>query len=404
MAIKTTALNGLVGIFLVLCQFEANNGVEVKCLSNSTETCVVNEPINGNDESLTVLTTPEQDNSTIFAIGLYSLSEAIPSVVFRRFPKIQYAEFKPDVKVLSQNDFKDATDLYFLKLDGNHLKVIPKEVFASATSLDIVDLTSNAITDVEDYAFSGAPVLNWIKMNKNNLTIIRKNTFAGAPKLGRIELKDNQIAVVEDGAFDSTSLKEIFFESNRMKQLQDNIFRNTPNLMLAYFGSNGMTEIGQAFYNLKNMVAVGFRGSQLKNVDLYAFVKSNPKLMHIYLENSEFQFPSDPQKGEALTNDLSLFLTNNSISNSNVLEHLEAFTNLEFLDIAFNNINQIDGMETIKLKFPKLEAIAYPGNPLKCSWVESTQFDRGLFSVPSYHKVELNTADYAQVDGIYCKE
>ncbi|KAG4067518.1 hypothetical protein HA402_005290 [Bradysia odoriphaga] len=402
MTLKTTALKGFVSILLLLCQFEVNNCVDVKCLSNSTDTCDVREPINGNDESLTVVTTPEQDQSTIVTLELSSLSEVIPSVLFQRFPDIKFASFAPDVKTISQTDFQDAKNLFYLKLNGNHLKVVPKEVFASATKLHTADLSSNAITDVEDYAFSGATDLNCVMLSKNNLTIIRKNTFAGAPKLTRIELEENQIAVVEEGAFDIPTLTQLFFESNRMKQLPDNIFRNAPNLEIAYFGGNGMTEIGQAFFNLKNLQSIGFRNSQLQNVDLYALVKSNPNLQHIYLEESGFQFPSVPQKGDVLTNDLSLFLTNNSISNTNVLEHLEAFKNLQFLDIAFNNIVQIDGMETIKQKFPKFVHLLYPGNPLKCSWIESTQFDRDLCFVPVYH--EFNTADYEQVDGIYCKK
>ncbi|KAG4067755.1 hypothetical protein HA402_005527 [Bradysia odoriphaga] len=403
MTLKTTALKFFVSILLLLCQFEVNNCVEVKCLSNSTDTCEVREPINGNDESLTVLTSPEQDQSTIVTLELASLSEVIPSVLFRRFPDIKFASFAPNVKAISKVDFRDAKNLLYLKLDGNHLKVVPREVFASATKLHTVDLSSNAITDVEDYAFSGATDLNCVRLNKNNLTIIRNSTFAGAPKLTRIELEENQIAVVEEGAFDIPSLEELFFESNRMKQLPDNIFRNAPNLVIAYFCSNGMTEIGQAFYNLKSLRSVGFRHSQLKDVDLYAFVKSNPNLENIYLEDSGFQFPNILKKGEDFKNKLrNLYLTNNSISNTNVLEHLEVFENLQYLDIAFNNIVQIDGMETIKQKFPKLVHLLYPGNPLKCSWIESTQFDRNLFSVPVYHK--FNTADYEQVDGIYCKK
>ncbi|KAG4067525.1 hypothetical protein HA402_005297 [Bradysia odoriphaga] len=401
MTLKTTALKGFVSILLLLCQFTFNNGVEVKCSTNGTKYCDLNEPINGNDELLTVITTPEQDKSTIIEVYLSNLSEVIPSVLFRRFPDIKIASFAPDVKAISKVDFRDAKNLVYLKLDGNHLKVVPREVFASATKLDTVDLRSNAITDVEDYAFSGAPDLNCVRLSKNNLTIIRTYAFAGALKLARIELEENQIAVVEEGAFDIPTLTQLFFESNRMKQLPDNIFRNAPNLAFAYFGGNGMTEIGQAFFNLKSLRAVGFRHSQLKDVDLYAFVKSNPNLQGIYLEESGFQFPSVPTQGEPFKNKLRyLYLTNNSISNTNVLEHLDAFENLQYLDIAFNNIQQIDGMETIKQKFPKFKSLLYPGNPLECSWIESTQFDRNLFSVPMYHK--FNTSDYEQVDGIYC--
>lgn len=376
--------------------------MEVNCLKNGTDICEIHEPINGNDESLTVITPPELDKDTIGAVRLLGLSELIPSAVFQHFPNVKFAEFKPDVKAIAENDFKDAKELVYLKMDGNRLKTIPKEVFVSAKRLNTVDFSSNAITDVEDFAFSGATNLNCVMLGKNNLTIIRRNTFAGAPQLTRIELEENQITAIEEGAFDIPTLKGLFFESNQVKRLHDDIFKNAPKLEIAYFGTNGMTEIGQAFFNLKNLRAVGFRNSQLKNVDLYALVKSNPNLVHIYLENSGFQFPSVPQKGEALTNDLNLFLTKNNISNTNVLEHLETFKNLQFLDIAFNNINQIDGAETIKEKFPKLRTVAYPGNPLKCSWVESTQFDRNLFSTPVYH--EFDKAVYAEVDGIYCKK
>ncbi|XP_037031968.1 leucine-rich repeat-containing protein 15-like [Bradysia coprophila] len=393
-------------ILLLICQqFGTITGSEVKCVSNKNDTCEVLEPINGNDASITVTVASDQDDKTIHHVHLFNVSDAIPIAFFQRFPGMFHAEIKPGVKTISQSDFTDAKSLRFLELKDNCLEIVPKEVFAGAIALEAVDLDSNGIRDVEDYAFSGATKLTYISLNKNNLTIIRRLTFAGATSLERLELQENQIEVVEEGAFDSKTLKELFFESNRVKQLPDNIFANTPNLDIAYFSSNGMTEIGRAFYNIKQLGHVAFRHSQLKDVDLYDFVKANPQLKGIYMEDTCFDFINPGKPGESFPNKLrDLYLTNNNISSSNFLEHLEAFKDLQSIDIAFNNITQIDGIETIRQKFPKLEIIMYPGNPLSCAWIESTPFDRKMFRVPVYHESEFNASDYSVVDGIYCKK
>ncbi|XP_037031175.1 leucine-rich repeat-containing G-protein coupled receptor 5-like isoform X2 [Bradysia coprophila] len=372
---------------------------------NGTDTCEVFEPINGTDESLTIITASDQDDKSILHIHLFNVLDAIPRTFFQRFPGILHAEMKPGVKAISQSDFTDAKSLLYLELKENHLEIVPKEAFAGAVALGVLNLESNVIRDVEDYAFSGLIALTELLLNKNNLTIIRRLTFAGATSLERLDLEENQIEVVEEGAFDSESLKYIFFSSNRVKQLPDNIFVNTPSLENAYFSSNGMTEIGGAFYNIKSLRNVAFRHSHLKDVDLYDFVKANPDLESIDMEDTYFDFRNPAKPAETFPNKLrDLFLTNNNISSSNFLDHLEAFKDLRVIDIAFNNITQIDGIETIEQRFPKLEIIIYPGNPLSCAWIESTSFDRKLFDVPLYHELDFNAADYSVVDGIYCKK
>lgn len=377
----------------------------MKCVSNSSDLCEVFDPINGNDESITITLAPEQDAKTVYQVHLMNVTDAIPRMVFQRFPELLLAEFTPGVKTISQNDFTNAKNVRFLNLKTNLLEIVPKEVFVGAEAMETLDLDSNMIHDIEDYAFTGASKLTYISLNKNKLTIIRRATFAGATSLERLELEDNKIEMVEEGAFDSKTLKELFFESNRVKQLPDHVFENAPNLNIAYFSSNGMTEVGKAFYNAKNLTHVAFRHSHLNDFDLYDFVKANPHLDSIYMEDTHFDFRNPVKPGETFPNKLnSLYLTNNNISISNFMDHLEAFKDLELIDIAFNNITKIDGIENFAEKFPKLGAILYPGNPLSCSWIESTPFDRKMFRVPSYHKSDFNVSDYSEVDGIYCKK
>ncbi|XP_037042906.1 leucine-rich repeat-containing protein 15-like [Bradysia coprophila] len=391
-------------LLLIFQRFGTITGLEVKCVSHETDSCEVLDPINGNDASLTVITAPNQDDRTIHYVHLLNVSDAIPRIFFQRFPGIYHAQIKPGVTAISPSDFTDAKSLGYLNLKENRLEIVPKEVFGGAVVLVAVHLDSNGIRDIEDYAFDGATKLANISLNKNKLTIIRTSTFAGATSLEILELNENQIEVVEEGAFDSKTLKELFFETNRVKQLPDNIFANTPNLDIAYFGSNRMTEIGRAFYNIKQLGYVDFAHNRLKDVDLYDFVKANPHLKSIYMEDTYFDFKNQAKPGEAFPNKLgNLYLTNNNISISNFLDHLEAFKDLQCIDIAFNNITQINGIETIGQRFPKLKRILYPGNPLSCAWIESTSFDRTMFYVPAYHESDFNASDYSVVDGIYCK-
>lgn len=166
-----------------------------------------------------------------------------------------------------------------------------------------------------------------------------------------------------------------------------------------------MTEIGRAFYNIKKLRYIAFRYNQLTDVDLNGFVRANPHLRSIYMEFNHFQFKNPAKRGETFPNDLrGLFLWNNSISNSDFLDHLEAFKDLTYIDVAINNITQVDGLKDIRQKFPKLQSLLYVGNPFSCSWLRKSALDRKMFPIPVHRKPELDSSDYSAVDGVRCKK
>lgn len=398
-----------VSVLFLIIGFGFVHTLAIKCFRGNSDTidwCVVVD-LNYNDrnEPITIITAPTQDINNIKGLRLRGVCDELPKVFFRSFRNLQNVGVKTGIKSISRADFMNATHLTSLTLRENNLRVIPREVFADVPELIYVDLSKNEISEIEDYAFAGAVNLKKLTLTQNNLTIIRRLTLAGTSTLERIELQNNQIEAVEEGAFDIESLKYLFFGYNRMKQLADNIFSNTPNLEISYFEGNGMTTINKAFYNLKNLSSVSFRDSSLTEVDIYGFVRSNPNLVNFYLEYSGCQFPKSKPKNQLFDNKLRcLYLTSNNLSNSNLLDYLQPFQSLEYLDIAFNNFTHIDGLEMIREKLPQIVQIMYPGNPLNCSWIKSTNFDWRLFTVPKYHRPLFNSSEYSIVNGVYCKD
>lgn len=310
------------------------------------------------------------NNTTQFTITRRFIMVVIPFGIFQRFPALQIFSINTGLTSINKENFKDANNLTELELYNNKLTILPSNVFEYAKHLKQIQLGYNELRTIEDFAFSGLNELESLYLDHNYLIRISRNTFAGAESVKAIHLAYNHIETIEDGALNLPLLKEIWLGDNRMRMLSDHIFTGAPSLQSLSLVINDLSRIGQSVYNLTNLEEIYLVRNHIEDIDLPAFAKL-PKLLKLSLDNSGFKLSSIDQVQWPNVNPsvVHLDISNNNLTESDVLFRLKHFTLLEELDLGYNNFIVIDGLDVIKNIFPKLVNVNLSGNGITCDKV-----------------------------------
>lgn len=335
-----------------------------------TEPLDIHEPI-----VINVADADQWKSSGYLRIPYASNITVFPSGIFQQFPELQQLEMSNvGLKSIEKHDFKDADMLSYLDIHGNEVQTLYANVFVYAKELRVIDLSDNQLSRIADYAFDGLNRLNVMHLKNNSLTDLRRNTFADAPNIKHLHLEDNRIEWIEDGVFDLPKLKKLFLLKNRIQSLSDNVFRHSPKLMNIDLCENDLNHIGKAFHDCNKLEMLILDNNTIDDISLIAFAKL-PKLTYLKLRNSGFRWTEmerryDGRNGEQWPETPSslkyLDISNNSLTGSDPLIRLRHFSNLEELYVRDNNLNDLNGIQGIRMDFPKLKAVGVSGNQFVC--------------------------------------
>lgn len=295
----------------------------------------------------------------------------IPSGIFQRFPALKIFSINTGLTSINSENFKDANNLTELNLFDNKLTILPSHVFEHAKHLKQIQLSYNELRQIDDLAFSGLNELESLYLDHNYLITISRNTFAGAGSVKSINLAYNHVETIEDGALNLPLLKEILLGDNRLRILSDHVFAGAPSLQSVSLVINDLSRIGQSVYNLMNLEVLYLVRNHIEDIDLPAFAKL-PKLFTLSLDNSGFSFNTieQAQWPDVVSSIIHLDISNNNLTESDVLFRLKHFTLLERLDLGYNNFSMIDGVDVIKSIFPKIVSVNLSGSGIPCVEVQ----------------------------------
>ncbi|CAH2001562.1 unnamed protein product [Acanthoscelides obtectus] len=128
---------------------------------------------------------------------------------------------------VSQNAFKELSQLKMVDLSGNNLTSLEVNTFKSNTKLVKLDLSQNKIGFIPFKLFLNSATLETLVLSSNKVDHIYEATFSKLPKLRNLMLNDNTIFFIDQNAFTHLRcLQYLSLASTGVFRLSENMFRN----------------------------------------------------------------------------------------------------------------------------------------------------------------------------------
>lgn len=346
--------------------------VELKCRPEVPDLCIVLGKVEATEtDSIIVanakqwqkidnIITVEESNSTIF-----------PSAIFTAFPLLKKVHINRfGIRKLSAETFRDASKIVKIALEGNQIEILPKNAFTTCIMLTELDLSNNRLRHIDDDALSGLISLQKLHLYRNQLTALRRQMFIDLIALEQIDLKENAIESIDEKTFDLPKLETIFMSENRLKTLPANLFG--PNVETFDVRDNQITHLGDAFVNSSQLLLIMLNHNPLEDLNLLQIAQM-PNLHGLSLCGTGLTI--DTLESLSTLPDIQfdvkfLDVSENNLSNSNILSMLKPFRALWHLNLSNNRFTTIDGLGQIKQTFPDLVGVDVNNNSLTCEWLK----------------------------------
>lgn len=342
---------------------------DVHCQKRNALACEVNlkNRIDG-PYSLHFVDADQWNETKTFVVNSRSVATHIPDGILQRFPAVTELRINTRLTSISADDFQAAKALTELNLQFNSIHHLSGNIFIKLERLEQLHLSSNHLRTIEDNAFNGLSKLRYLALDTNDLTEIKRNTFAGASSLESLDLEFNKITTIENDALNLPSLQYLSLSRNPIGQLPDGFFNGIPNLIGLSMGSDKLTTIDRSLYDMRKLRALKM-GYNLEVVLDFEALLRMPALERLDLEGMRFVVPAKVSTATTVSSLTDLRLSGNNISTSDIIDRLKTFNlrNLEKLDLIFNNLCSVSGLDDLHAHFPQLKRLELGSNPMSCS-------------------------------------
>lgn len=316
-------------------------------------------------------------------------TQKIPTGLFREFPSVVYATIMVGLNEVRETDFVDGDKLTDIDLSKNEIRRIPINVFTKTPRLDTLTLTVNRIAEIDDNAFNGLNKLTELDLDSNFLTLVKRQTFAGMPKMEKLTLRSNEIASIEAGALDTLPrLKELDLGINLLTSLPENLFASTPLLSHVDLTANKFKTLPLAL--TKPNVAIDELILDYNDIRDFKMSDILPMRNLEYLSVEAVGVKAtDLRAISGIKSKLNnIDLTENEISDSDILSYLSFFDSLEVIVLNRNHLTKLNRLDEVKDLFPNVTKISLETNPIECNWLET------VLPVVKAYEVDVPTGDF----------
>merc|ERR1719410_2221519 len=232
---------------------------------------------------------------------------------------------------LESGSLSGVSSLVELELSNNFLESIPIAALSSLKNLKFLNLGSNKIKSVADVDLESLGSLEYLDLSRNLIQEIMPGTFIGMANLKGLDFSVNVVRKVEDDAFEGLrALEYLDLSDNKVLSLPAVALSRLPNLKRLKIDYN---RIGALSYDILRSV------KGLEELSLaYNIIREIPRGTFKDLKDLKI-----------------LNLYGNKIAGVNTETFMGVESNLEYMDLGFNIINDITRISYPKLRYLNLE-------------------------------------------------
>lgn len=358
----------------MILTISAIQALDVPCVAEPPASCTIEQTINLQpDEKLNLINIENPNKLEQFSLHYPSTLSSLPTEIFEQLPALTHVYIKGvGIDNLSKEQLKNATLLRTLDLSKNKIKTVPKDAISTAPNLIFLDLSQNEIENIDSGALN-SPALKYLYLAHNKLPSITNGALSGAPKLQEVYLTNNSIEVIQDDSLALPNLKVLQLNENKLVTLSPNLFTSAPNLERIDLRSNHLKHVLGALEMVPKLSKLQLDNNPtLRDLSLSSLLNLHA-LTLLSLQNTSLILPSDvpnPPESSALEY---LNLSNNGLSQTNLLLYLDGLKKLKKLILNNNSLTKLDNIEQIGDLLPALEEIELENNVWDCKWLKQAE-------------------------------
>ncbi|KAK3512890.1 hypothetical protein QTP70_028960, partial [Hemibagrus guttatus] len=200
-------------------------------------------------------------------------------------------------------------------------------------------LQHNQITTISDEAFKNGTNLVWVMLHENQIVEIGKRAFANLVNLERLYLNGNNLTEVPSNI--PNSLRDLHLSHNKIDKVSLNAFEGMENLTTLLLNYNVIQDMGSTLKGLKSLTLLDMSRNLLKKVP-----DGLPAMLHqLYLGfNSIETIPGN--FFNQFTNLQYVRLSHNALTDKGIPPNAFNVTGLVELDLSFNKLERIPTVST----------------------------------------------------------
>lgn len=233
---------------------------------------------------------------------------------------------------------------------GNYVEILEnlpslkKDTFLTFESTYIIKLalSKRQVRTIEAGAFLGLKCLHYLRLRSNKIAQISSEMFEGLDELLELSLENNRLTDIPENVFRHlSSLQTLDLSNNKLSNINDNSpFKRVPTLVNLDLSYNNLDAIPNgAFSQLNKLFKLDLSYNQLHDVPVASW--------------------------EHLDTLKSFILTGNVLSTFHFDSAYE-YRALVYLYLDSNRFKQLNNLDQIKARFPKLLLVELQDNPWNC--------------------------------------
>lgn len=231
-------------------------------------------------------------------------------------------------------------DLWEIKIEGNSLKTLPSRFFFDCHRLYYLYLPRNKIAEIANDTFDNLSKLNSLDLSFNQINALHKDTFKPLGNLMELNLKGNQLQTIEAELFNhNPHLDTIYLSNNDLRTIEKSLLVLKRISILEVDGNYNLESIDLPhMWGEKSVVNVS--NCNLKTLYI------PPNVEQIYAMHNQISFIKIHPDNKMRILDLS---RNNLVDFTHVAG-MESLKNLNYLNLKYNGIHNVDFNEIGHLK------------------------------------------------------
>ncbi|KAK9879301.1 hypothetical protein WA026_004154 [Henosepilachna vigintioctopunctata] len=195
-----------------------------------------------------------------------------------------------NISILSDDIFKNLTNLQVIDLANNSIKNQSMYVFKNIEQLQILNISYNDIDHFDPEGLSTLKQLKTLNIKGNSISILQKGIFRNISSIETLDLSENNISFIPlDVLSDFKNLKILNISGNSIEYLESGVFNELISLRILDISGNVLESLKpHIFFPLTKLEKLNIAHNNLRSFEITDIIVHCPSIKSLDIDGNKF--------------------------------------------------------------------------------------------------------------------